>query len=195
MDELKELIRKSMLHKDYDKAIELLKTYPKKEWVKYYNLAKCYKSKDNLENSLIIAEESIQYTLKEESDYKYLFSLWLIAECEAELGNKKEAADILDTCVRGFDLLNEMNLKLCCEFNKHRHLENLDELIDIIEEYEKVLIDCSEIENFGDMQKDELLQQMYISTYKLSKEKNMYALAEELEIKIENIELKKKLKE
>lgn len=195
MEKLKELIRKSMLHEDYDKAIKLLKTYPKDEWLKYYNMAKCYKSQGNLKNSLMLAKKSIQYTLKEHKDYKYLYSLWLAAECEAELGNKKEAANILETCIRGFNILGEANLKFCCEFNKQKHLENFDELINIIEKYEKVLIHSSKIKNFGDMQKDELLQEMYIATYKLSKEKNMYALAEELEKKIENIELKRKLKQ
>lgn len=189
MGKLKKIIRKSILYKDYDKAIELLNLYEKEDWMKYYNLAKCYKNKSNIEYSLNLAKKSIKYTLQKKTDYQYLYSNWLIAECEAQLGHKHKAAQRLEICVYGFEMLNEINLKLCCEFNQQKHLQNIDKLIDIIENYETLLIDTSNIEKFGDMKKDEMLKKMYISTYKLAKEKNMYALAELLEKKIEYIEL------
>lgn len=184
MKKLKKIIRERILSKDYDKAIELLNLYEKEDWMKYYNLAKCYMHKSNIEYSLNLAEKSIDYTLQEKTDYQYLYSNWLMAECEARLGHNNKAAQLLGICITGFEMLNEINLKLCCQFNQQRHLQNVDELIDIIANYETLLIDTWKIENFGDIKKDQMLQEMYKNTYKLAKEKNMYGLCELLEKKI-----------
>ena len=189
MNTLKNIIRKSILFKDYDKAIKFLNLYKNEDWMKYYNLAKCYKNKSNINGSLVLAKKSIDYTLKEKTDYRYLYSNWLIAECEAQLGNTLNAIEYFDICINGFELLNEFNLKLCCQFNQQKHLENIENLIDIIETYEQMLIDTSKIEYFGDMKKDTLLQTMYKDTYKLAVRKNMYTLSDLLEKKIESFDI------
>lgn len=171
----------AIIKKDYKRAIEkcyeylylvetLDSTIYKDEDLRfiYYEIALDNKKIGNYEVAIEHNKIALSYIEKDEMkvDYRYINSVWLMAECYNILGNMKEAIKNYDLCSKLYRTVEEKNLRICTLWNKAKITRNSRVMLRLIKIYETRNFQTV-VTTYGDMEYDSILSQMYRDLFQL----------------------------
>lgn len=136
------------------------------KWFVYHNLGLLNKKLGNIDIAIKYELKAINYTNheKEDCDYRYVYSIWLIAECYVLQGNKEEALKLYTECSKFYKMIGEEQQRICTIWNKAKLLKNFKAMEKLIKIYENKTLK-STIITHGDL--DEVLSEMYRDLFNL----------------------------
>lgn len=137
-------------------------------WFVHHDLGISNKKLGNFNAAIKHELIAINYTnhALNDCDYRYLYSIWLIATCYEELGNIKEAIKLYGECSRAYRLLHDEQQRICCVWNKAKLYRNEKCMLKLIKIYENKSLNIS-IKTYGDLEYDDVLKEMYSDLFKL----------------------------
>lgn len=138
------------------------------KWFVHHNLGLLNKKLGNIDIAIKHELKAINYTnhKKGDCDYRYIYSIWLIAECYSLQGNKEEASKLYSECSKLYKMLGEEQQRICTIWNKAKLLENFKSMEKLIKIYENKTLKTTIITH-GDLQYDEVLSEMYCDLFNL----------------------------
>lgn len=110
----------------YNRNFKEIDRYSK--YIISFNLALCYKKNDMLEESLSFLEVSIKYRNEEEQGYYQI--LWLMNNCEIELGidKKKQIIHRFNLCLKYYKLIKDRQMIANMLYNISKYKNRLNSM-------------------------------------------------------------------
>ena len=111
----------------------------------YYMGALCLIKIKNFKSALIFAKKSLTCLGNpNELNYSYANSMWEIARCYEELNFTEKAVEIYKVLIKYYKQHNDVNMEFACKFNLAKLQKNLEKMIEVKNDLEKINFDHEE---------------------------------------------------
>ncbi len=133
---------------------------PEMGWI-YFHLALVKKKNLKLNEAYLLTEKALTFSTQKNSDYYY--SIWMMGSICMELGNDfaLEGATYFQECINFYRKIGDVKYEICSIFNKAKIEKDILGMQNCIDIYRNTK--CKPVlYYFGDMEKDEILEEMIL---------------------------------